>query len=243
MAMHNFSALSSETIALLYLEVADQASTACARLETRLSAEKQARAARFRFQRDRNAFVAAHGLLRFALRQATGRTEWSFEVGVHGKPNLVAQPGVTTPAFNITHTPGLAACGLSLNGPIGVDAELRDRTADVASVAERCFTPDEQRRLEAAGLDKSQRFIELWTLKEAVAKALGRGLAMDLRSFSVTTEPCAASFGGGPDPSWRLGLTTLSRHCLAVALKPEAMTPTPLEWRTVSWDELHDGLA
>jgi 4'-phosphopantetheinyl transferase len=242
MTMHNLSALNRHAIVLLYLEVTDEASLACARLETRLSPEEQARAARFRFQRDRNAFVAAHGLLRFALRQATGRTDWSFDVGVHGKPGLVAQDGVAAPAFNITHTPGLAACGLSFDGPIGVDAELRDRTADVASVAERCFTADEQQRLAAAGPDKSRRFIELWTLKEAVAKAVGRGLAMDLRSFSVTTEPCSASFGDVPDPSWRLGLTLLSRHCLTVAHRPEAMSAAPLEWRAVSWDELHDGL-
>jgi len=240
MAMHNFSALYSNAIVLLYLEATELASVARTRLETRLSPEEQARASRFRFERDRNAFVTAHGLLRFALRQATGRADWSFEIGLHGKPRLVARGGVPTPLFSLTHTPGLAACGLSFAGPIGVDAELRDRTADVASVAERCFAPDERRRLEAAGPDRNRRFIELWTLKEAVAKALGQGLAMDLRTFSVTTDPCAVRFGGGADPAWRLDLATLPRHCLAVALRQERATPAPFEWREVSWDELLD---
>lgn len=240
MVMHNFSALSPDAIVLLYLEAPEEASAACAHVEARLSPEEQDRAARFRFQRDRNAFVAAHGLLRFALRQTTGRTDWRFDAGPNGKPILVAGEGAVVPRFNITHTPGLAACGLTFAGSIGVDAELRGRTADIAGVAERCFTPDERRRLETAGSDRGQRFIELWTLKEAVAKAMGHGLAMDLRSFSVTTDPCAVRFEDQPDPSWRLGLTTLPRHCLAVALKPETTPAAPFEWRGVSWDELAD---
>lgn len=239
MGMHNFSALSAGAIVLLYLQAPEGASAACARVEAQLSAREQERASGFRFQRDRNAFVAAHGLLRFALRQATGRVDWSFDAGPNGKPVLATGEGVA-PHFNITHTPGLAACGLTLAGPIGVDAELRSRAVDVTGVAERCFTPDEQRRLQAADSERSQRFIELWTLKEAVAKALGHGLAMDLRSFSVTTDPCAVRFEGQPDPDWRLGLTSLRRHCLAVALKPASMTAAPLEWREVSWNELYD---
>lgn len=244
MVMHNFSALSEGAIVLLYLEAPEEASAACTRVEARLSPEEQARAAGFRFQRDRNAFVAAHGLLRFALRQATGRTDWLFDAGPHGKPILATGEGVTRPQFNITHTPGLAACGLAFGGSIGVDAELQGRAVDVASVAERCFTPDERRRVEAAGTESGRRFIEFWTLKEAVAKALGHGLAMDLRTFSVTTDPCAVRFEHQPaserDLSWRLGLTTLPRHCLAVAFKSETATAAPFEWREVSWDELHD---
>ena len=244
MVMHNFSALSTDAIVLLYLEAPEEASAACARVEARLSPEEQDRASRFRFRHDRNAFVAAHGLLRFALRQTTGRSDWLFDAGPHGKPVLVAGEGAVAPHFNITHTPGLAACGLSFDGPIGVDAELQGRAVDVAGVAERCFTPDERRRVETAGPERSRHFIELWTLKESVAKALGHGLAMDLRSFSVTTDSCAVRFEDQPDPqpdpSWRLGLTMLPRHCLAVALRPEKTTAAPLEWREVSWDELDD---
>jgi 4'-phosphopantetheinyl transferase len=241
MVMHNFSALSPDAIVLLYLEAPEEASAACARVEARLSPDEQARAARFRFQHDRNAFVAAHGLLRFALREAAGHTDWRFDAGPNGKPILAAGEGAVVPHFNITHTPGLAACGLTFAGPIGVDAELRGRAVDIAGVAERCFTPDERRRVEAAaGPDRGQRFIELWTLKEAVAKAVGHGLAMDLRSFSVTTDPCAVRFEDRPDPSWRLDLTTTARHCLAVALKPETTTAAPFEWRGVSWGDLDD---
>jgi 4'-phosphopantetheinyl transferase len=240
MGMHNFSALSPDAIVLLYLQAPEEASAACARVEARLSPEKQDRASRFRFQRDRNAFVAAHGLLRFALRQASGRADWSFDAGPNGKPVLAAGEGAAAPHFNITHTPGLAACGLTFRGPIGVDAELKGRAVDVAGVAERCFTPDEHRRLETAGPERNQRFIELWTLKEAVAKALGHGLSMDLRSFSVTTDPCAVKFDDRFDPSWRLGLTTLARHCLAVACKPKDGAIARFEWHEVSWDELHD---
>jgi 4'-phosphopantetheinyl transferase len=240
MGMHNFSALSADAIVLLYLQAPEEASAACARVEAQLSPQEQGRASRFRFQRDRNAFVAAHALLRFALRRVTGRADWSFDAGPNGKPGLAAGEGGGVPHFNITHTPGLAACGLTLTGPIGVDAELWGRVVDVAGVAERCFTPDEQARLRAAGSELNQRFIELWTLKEAVAKALGHGLAMDLRSFSVTTDPCAVRFEGRPDPSWRLGLTTLPRHCLTVACKPEEGAIAQFEWREISWDELHD---
>jgi 4'-phosphopantetheinyl transferase len=239
MGMHNFSALSSGATVLLYLQAPEDVSAACARVEAQLSPAEQDRAARFRFQRDRTAFVAAHGLLRLALRQATGRTDWLFDTGPNGKPMLAAGQGAAAPQFNITHTPGLAACGLTFAGPIGVDAELRGRAVDVAGVAERCFTPEERRRVEMAGAERNQRFIELWTLKEAVAKALGHGLSMDLRRFSVATDPCAVRFADRPDPSWGLGLTTLPRHCLAVACKPEEGAIAHFEWQEVSWDALH----
>lgn len=240
MGMHNFSALSQNAIALLYLQAPEDASPACAWVAARLSPDEQRRASGFRFERDRNAFIAAHGLLRHALRQTTGRADWPLGLGPNGKPVLVAGEGTVAPEFNITHTPGLAACGLTLAGPIGVDAELRDRTTDIVGVAERCFTLDERQRLEAAGADQGRLFIELWTLKEAVAKALGHGLSMDLQSFSVATDPCVVHFDGRPDPSWRLDLTTLERHCLAVALKPTATVAAQMEWREVSWDELCD---
>lgn len=240
MVMHNFSALSPGAIVLLYLEASQEASEVCARVEAQLSPKERNRASRFRFQRDRNAFVAAHGLLRFALRQTTGRGDWLFDVGPNGKPVLVAEEGAAVPRFNITHTPGLAACGLTLGGPIGVDAEPWGRAVDVAGVAERCFTPEERRHMEAAGPERGRRFIEIWTLKEAVAKTLGHGLAMDLRTFSVTTDPCAVRFEERPDPSWRLGLTTLPHHCLAVAFKLEKTTDVQFEWREVSWNELCD---
>lgn len=240
MGMHNFSALSQNAIALLYLKAPEEASPLCRRVAARLSPSEQDRASRFRFERDRNAFIAAHGLLRHALRQATGREDWRFDTGSHGKPVLVAEEGIVAPDFNITHTPGLAACGVTLGGSIGVDAELRGRAANVAGVAERCFTPDERQRLEAAGSDRDRLFIEFWTLKEAVAKADGRGLSMDLQSFSVATDPCTVRFKGDGALSWRLALTTLERHCLAVALKRNeaASLTSKLEWREVTWDEL-----
>ncbi len=236
MGMHNFSALSQNAIVLLHMEAPEEAWAERAGIEEQLSPEERDRASRFRFERDRNSFVAAHGLLRFALRRFAGRTDWAFDTGPNGKPFLISREGVAAPHFNITHTPGLAACGLTLAGPIGVDAELRDRTADIDAVAERCFTVEERRGL--AGPERQRWFIELWTLKEAVIKALGHGLSMDLKSFSVTTQPCAVSFDGAPDPSWRLGLTALPRHRLAVALRPEETTDTPLEWRAVSWEEV-----
>ncbi|MEV6288211.1 4'-phosphopantetheinyl transferase superfamily protein [Kribbella sp. NPDC051770] len=78
------------------------------------------------------------------------------------------QPTVDGLHVSLTHTTGVAAVAATRLGPVGIDAELR-RDLPVSAMARRWFAPAEH-------TDDPETFLKLWTAKEAVGKALGRGL-------------------------------------------------------------------
>ncbi|XP_039141718.1 uncharacterized protein LOC120278980 isoform X2 [Dioscorea cayenensis subsp. rotundata] len=83
--------------------------------------------------------------------------------------------------FNISHTSSLIACGVTLDVPIGIDLEEKQRRlkSDILSFARRYFSTFEVEFLQAIADPENQRqeFVKLWTLKEAYVKALGRGFS------------------------------------------------------------------
>jgi 4'-phosphopantetheinyl transferase len=164
-----------------------------------LSSEERERAARFHFQEDRESYLVAHSLTRGVLAELT-RTkpaELTFELGSHGRPELVQpeQPGRLR--FNLSHTRGMVACAVTLEHDIGVDVERIERRVEIDSLARNVFSEAEREaldRLEPTA--KRRRFFELWTLKEAYIKAVGKGLSLPLRAITL-------ELGSGQRPSIR----------------------------------------
>lgn len=95
---------------------------------------------------------------------------------VLGKPYLKDYPNVQ---FNLSHSGCWGACALS-ETPVGVDIELVRPLRQ--QVARRFFTLSEQNWLAKRPSDE---FFRLWTRKESFTKALGKGLTLQLDSFSV----------------------------------------------------------
>jgi len=156
-----------------------------------LSADERARCARFIFARDRRDFAAAHALLRDRLSHYGGvdPAAWTFDAAPGGKPFIVSATGEPALAFNLSHTRGFVACAIAGAGDLGIDVESIDRAADGRAIAERYFSASECDGLDACETrDRAVRFIELWTLKEAYVKAIGRGLSHPLDAFAFTFE-------------------------------------------------------
>ena len=158
-----------------------------------LSDDEWARAERFHFERNRREYVAAHALKRLMLCEAAGGAprDWAFTAEPGGKP-LVG--GGLGPHFNLSHCDGLVACALSLDVPLGVDVELIQRHASL-DVAEHYFALSERAWL--LGLPEAERpqgFFKLWTMKEAVIKATGKGIYQDLQTFMVSFDPLRIHF-------------------------------------------------
>lgn len=77
--------------------------------------------------------------------------------------------------FNISHSGNLVACALSQHTKIGLDIEKIKPYRDSHLHA---FFNEEERLLIAEAKDSLDTFYDLWTRKEAVLKADGRGLTL-----------------------------------------------------------------
>jgi phosphopantetheinyl transferase (holo-ACP synthase) len=90
---------------------------------------------------------------------------------------------------SLSHSGGYAA--LAQVGPelrVGVDIE-HHRPRDVVSIARTAFTDSEAEVLECVGdAERERLFYAMWTIKEALAKALQLGLLVALRRCEVAIE-------------------------------------------------------
>ena len=184
-----------------------------AELRALLSADERQRAARLRFARDADRFVAGRGLLRTALaeRVAQRPQDLRFAYGPAGKPSLADHPGVR---FNAAGAAGAALVAIAEDLEVGIDLEHVEPEADDLAVARQFFTAGEVAELE--GLDPGERqgaFLRAWTRKEAYVKALGAGLQVDLDRFAVSLlpgEPAQLRWTQRPGEAERWTLVDLS---------------------------------
>ncbi len=167
-----------------------QPAWAVAELATVLSEDERARAARFRFERDRSRYVVGRATLRTLLGRYSGVAPAAvrFRYGAFDKP-LLDGPG---PWFNLSHSGALALYAFSSAAEIGVDIELERADFSRERIAERFFSPAEVAVLRALPVDEQPRaFLRCWTRKEAFVKARGDGLSLALDSFDVSLAPDA----------------------------------------------------
>jgi 4'-phosphopantetheinyl transferase len=173
---------------------------------------EMARADRFVRASDRLAFVAAHTLKRLVLAQefpCRSAAALRFAADSFGKPFL-AEPAALQ--FNLSHTTGLTALAVSSRSPIGIDVETRDSSAHCRDAVQSVLNASERAAL-ARAVDWNDAFLALWTAKEAVTKAEGKGLYLPLSEIEVHEDRAR-----GPSLSWSLWRSRPTpRHVLALA--------------------------
>ncbi len=150
-----------------------------------LSPAEQARAARFRFERDRRRFIAARGFLRSLLGRYLGANPRAIEFTLndYGKPAIEG----AAIRFNLSHSHGLALAAFALGREVGIDVEQIREGVTGDRIAERFFSPLEAAELVALPeVEQTEAFFRCWTRKEAWIKAVGHGLSIPLNSFDVT---------------------------------------------------------
>ena len=140
----------------------------------------------------------------------------------HGRPVMV-EPRGTGLHLSLARTDGLVAVAASMTGWVGVDVE-RDSATDFDGFAGVALHPAEQ---DGTMHDRAL----IWTRKEAVLKALGRGIGDDLTRLDVGSpdEPAhGLSVDGGV---WLDDLEVPSGYAAAVAVASER--PAPVTVRRV----------
>jgi len=159
--------------------------------ESFLAPDELARANRFHFEKDRNHFVVARGLLRNLLAAYLGidSSKLHFSYAAKGKPFLSSESHAQI-SFNVSHSHGRAAFVFSRGREVGVDLEYVKDDFEAELIANRFFSQAEVLALRTVPAElRKQAFFNCWTRKEAYIKALGEGLSMPLDQFDVSLRP------------------------------------------------------
>ena len=169
----------------------DQPESIFEQLQSSLSKDERIHADKFVFDRDRQHFVVARGVLRNILGAyldvAPGVVQFSYEPT--GKPFLASSSAINPLQFNLSHAHGLAVYAFTQHTEVGIDVEYIRPIPDCDRIAAQNFSQQERIIFSALPIDeKIPAFFRIWTRKEAFIKALGDGLTFPLNQFSVVPE-------------------------------------------------------
>jgi 4'-phosphopantetheinyl transferase len=172
------------------------------RMSNVLSEEERERAARYRVEHARNAFVLTRSALRLLLGAYLDQSPQSlrFQVTEYGKPFLDSELHFR---FNVSHTEGLALLAFAQKRGVGVDVEKIRAQPDARKLARRFFSETERHQLEhIPAPELPAAFFRCWSRKEAYIKAKGEGLSLPLHEFDVAVEiaPTEILLATRPDP-------------------------------------------
>jgi len=128
--------------------------------------------------------------LRRLLASHAGLSASSIEIvaGPHGKPGAHAVGVPLLPDFNVSHSAQVLAIAIGHGANIGLDIERADPrlTPDLEGIARRQFTQTEYRQImPQPELERLDCFFRIWTLKEAMLKAVGTGLLLPVNAVDV----------------------------------------------------------
>ena len=101
--------------------------------------------------------------------------------------------------FNLSHSKGQAYLAVSSYAEVGLDIEIPHIRSNYLELAMRFFHKNEIKALEEMDIKNGQLlFLKLWTIKEALVKESGEGIANKLASIDALDflrKPCGWMFG------------------------------------------------
>lgn len=157
-----------------------------------LHESERARVARLRNAALRGFRIRAYALHRLVLGHVLGVDPSRVPLyrDSLGCPRVVGDQVWTS----LSHADHAIAVAVSDDGPVGIDIELKQRCHAMADIAERVCHPDELARLAGCSRqDMAIALLELWVAKEALLKAAGIGLAVEMDRFAIdAAQDCQA---------------------------------------------------
>ncbi len=197
--------------------------------------------ARLRMKLDRHAYRWARAVTRSVLSRYTAVEPRALEFvpGPSGKPEIAT--AIETPLqFSLAHTDGMTTLLVGDGRVVGVDVESERRLATGRLPLSVLGSRELARLNRSPAEQRPVRLLEHWTLKEAYAKACGRGLELPLDrvEFVITGRRINARFDArfGPDPRpWWFALPeACPGYVIALAAGLHGEGEGPLELQTFS---------
>lgn len=141
------------------------------------------RAEKYHFKKDKNRFIICRALLKFLLANHINLdiNKINIEVDSYKKPYLPNRPSVY---FNVSHAGdyGLIVIAKHL---VGIDIEYINKEFDYKEILQNVFHQNEIDVIKTSK-DQHHTFYKFWTRKEAIVKAIGKGIDDDLKNIPIT---------------------------------------------------------
>ena len=148
-----------------------------------LSKEEKENASSFKIDVHRKSYILSHMILRILLSQYTGIDPQLLEIhkSKHGKPFIKS----SNLKFNISHSKEKLAIAIA-TCEVGIDIEYINPSFDIDEILDITLSINEKlyiKKLES--ILQKQQFYLYWTQKEALLKAIGTGINVNLSTFEI----------------------------------------------------------
>jgi 4'-phosphopantetheinyl transferase len=149
-----------------------------------LSSEEKEQARKYYTTDLSNRYIISHGILRYILSCYTKQLPQDIEFihNKYGKPFLKN----SNIHFNMSHSHEIVSYIITLNYRVGIDIELHNDNLSIEEFVDLVFTPKEYDFFTALALaEKPEFFFNLWTKKESLIKACGKGLSYPINTIEA----------------------------------------------------------
>lgn len=198
-----------------------------------LDEPERSRWRRFQFAGPRRRFGLCRAALRAMLcrRHGCENGQLAFETARHGKPFATVDGMPVPDSFNVSHSGRHGLIAFAPAGRLGVDIEERVAHRNLDLLVETVLGEQEQELLaRTRGDARTRLFFKLWTMKEALIKALGVGFSLDISRFEIPLAMChgmsTSVFRFPQIPAVRWWLEDLGNASFAAAIAHE-LDPDP----------------
>lgn len=160
--------------------------------EDHLSADEISRASQYLNKIERLRYRMGRNALRKILSGylSIEPSKIHLELNQHGKPMLSKRFHPQFIEFNMSHSDQLILFAFTRARRVGVDIEHIRPFPELARLVSRYFTEKESATIRRiSNQERTSAFFSGWTRKEALLKAIGKGLRIPLNTFEVSLDP------------------------------------------------------
>jgi len=119
---------------------------------------------------------------------------------------------------------------------VGVDIEARSRRSDFATIVARRFTPAERDFVTdpASNSINPERFLAIWTRKEAYGKATGVGINFQMNERDLASQSHELNFWDKQDKPWHLEQFELGEELIAAVVHAAHQSLSIKAWNSLN---------
>ena len=149
-----------------------------------LSSEEKENASSFKIDYQRKSYILSRVILRFLLSKYTGISPELIKIykNEYAKPFIKSSGPIK---FNISHSKDKLAIAIA-SSEVGIDIEYINPSFDIHEVMNMTLSENEKLNIKKLEPDlQKKKFYSYWTQKEALLKAIGTGINMDLNKLEI----------------------------------------------------------